>query len=398
MNSTKSNPTIVFDTWVLGSHGRNHGIHVYAKKLLGYFREMCPQYSVEIAPYVSSATDNGANEFAAAPGFIPRETRLLKHSRSWRWGGAGLTASLGKADLVFSPSCTTLFFGFPAPTVVTIHDLIPVMVPWGPKRMTRIAQFMLWSAAKFSHAIITDSIHSKGDLINLYKVPESKIAVVYLGCDKDNFNSLPQDPELHRALVKKLGVTRPYIVHHGVIKSYKNLKRLVQAYRLLVERNSNLDLDLVLAGPLGWAYEDILAEVQRCEGSRAKVIFTQALSDQELAMLVKGASLAVIPSLYEGFCLPLVESMACGVPTIAANRSCLPEVSGGVLLYFDPESIDDMASCMEEALENETLRRELAEKGRVRADLFDWRRCAEQTLTVLARVARRGNSCATHAL
>jgi glycosyltransferase involved in cell wall biosynthesis len=385
--SDESNPTIAFDTWILGSQARNHGIHVYAKQLLGHFRDLAPRYSVEIMPSACSAADNCANQFTAAPGFQPKQSRLLKNSRAWRWGGANLMASLGKADLVFSPAATTLYFGALAPSVATIHDLIPVVVPLGSKRINRILRFFYWSAAKLSHAVITDSNHSKNDLVNLYGIPESKVSVVYLGCDKAAFNNTPQDPELHGALMSRLGVTKPYIVHHGVIKSYKNLKRLIQAYRLAVTRNRNLDLDLVLAGPLGWEYEDILAEANNGAGRRRKVIFAHALSDPDLAMLVKGASLAVIPSLYEGFCLPLVESMACGVPTIAANRSCLPEVSGGILRYFDPESVEEMSACIEEALENETLRRELAVKGHARAQEFDWRRCASETLEILSRIA-----------
>jgi alpha-1,3-rhamnosyl/mannosyltransferase len=79
--------------------------------------------------------------------------------------------------------------------------------------------------------------------------------------------------------------------------------------------------------------------------------------------------------------------MACGIPTIVADRSCLPEVSGGVLRYFNPESIEDMAVHMEQALEDAALRKELIEKGRVRAMEFEWRRCAKQTLAILARWA-----------
>jgi glycosyltransferase involved in cell wall biosynthesis len=387
VNDRKSNPTIAFDTWILGPHARNHGIQVYAKKLLGHFREMAPRYSVEVMPYVSPAADYGVSHFEAAPGFRPSQTRLLQHGRTWRWGGASLLAAMGKADLVFSPAATTLYFGSFVPSVTTIHDLIPVVVPLGSKRINRALRFLYWSAAKFSRAVITDSNHSKSDLVNLYRVPESKVSVVYLGCDKESFNSSPLDAELHRALMTRLGVAKPYIVHHGVIKAYKNLKRLIQAYRLVLDRNRNLDLELVLAGPLGSEYEEVLEEANNGAGRRGRVIFTQALSDGDLAMLVKGASLAVIPSLYEGFCLPLVESMACGVPTIAANRSCLPEVSGGVLRYFDPESVEEMSACMEEALENQTLRSELAEKGQMRAGQFDWRRCADETLAILARVA-----------
>jgi glycosyltransferase involved in cell wall biosynthesis/O-antigen/teichoic acid export membrane protein len=381
-------PAIAFDTWALGAQARNHGINVYASHLLEHFRELAPKYSVEIAPFIAGGTENDANGFSAVAGYRPRQTRLLRHSRSWRWGGAQFAASLHGVDLIFSPSCTTLCLGRPVPSVVTIHDLIPVIVPWKSTRITQTLRFLYWWAAKFSRGVITDSVHSKNDLIALYGVPESKVDVVYLGCDTQTFNDSPADGDLQHAMLTRFGVTRPYVVHHGVIKPYKNLKRLIQAYRLLLQRNPNLELDLVLAGPLGWEYDDVLAEARFVEGSRAKVVFTQSISTADLVLLLKGASLAVIPSLYEGFCLPMVESMACGIPTIAAARSCLPEVSGGVLRYFDPESIDDIAVHMEEALENTVLRKELVEKGRARAMEFEWRRCAEQTLAVLARRAR----------
>jgi O-antigen/teichoic acid export membrane protein/glycosyltransferase involved in cell wall biosynthesis len=388
VKSLTSIPTIAFDTWALGPQARHHGINVYANHLLEHFRDLAPKYSVEIAPFITAGTANDANGFSAVPGFRPRQTRFLRHSRWWRWGGAQFAASLHGVDLIFSPSCTTLCVGRPVPAVVTIHDLIPVVVPWKSTRITQTLRFLYWWAAKFSQGVITDSVHSKNDLVRLYGVPESKVDVVYLGCDAQTFNDSPADGDLQRAMLTRLGVMRPYVVHHGVIKPYKNLKRLIQAHRLLLERNPNLELDLVLAGPLGWEYDDVLEEARRCNGSRAKVVVTYALSNADLVFLLKGASLAVIPSLYEGFCLPMVESMACGVPTIAADRSCLPEVSGGVLRYFNPESIDDIAATMEQVLESAELRKELSEKGRARAREFEWRRCAEETLAVLARWAR----------
>ena len=388
MKNQTSIPTIAFDTWALGPQARHHGIHVYAANLLHHFRELAVKYGVEIAPLVTSDMQNTANGFSRAPGFRPRRTRFLRHGRSWRWGGVHLLALLERANLLFSPSSTSLCLGAPVPFVVTIHDLIPAVLPWKSRRATLIMRLMSWSAAKFSQGIITDSLHSKNDIVNLYQVPESKIDVVYLGCDTANFNDAPADPDLQQALLCRLGIGRPYLVHHGVIKPYKNLKRLIQAHRLLLERNPNLELDLVLAGPLGWEYNDVLAEARCSNRSRGKVVFTYALSNADLVLLLKGASLAVIPSLYEGFCLPMVESMACGVPTIAADRSCLPEVSGSILRYFNPESIDDIAATMEQVLENADLRKELSEKGRARAREFQWRRCAEETLAILARWAR----------
>jgi len=119
------------------------------------------------------------------------------------------------------------------------------------------------------------------------------------------------------------------------------------------------------------------------------VILTGALSDPDLSLLVRGASLEVIPSLYEGFCLPMVEAMACGTPTITANSSCLPEVSGGVLRYFNPNSVEDMAACMEMVVQSRDLQAELAERGREGAQKFSWELCAQETLAVLEQVTRR---------
>lgn len=383
----KAGATIAFDTWCLGEHARNQGVHIYAGQLLSRFREMGPRFGIEFAPYVSAGTDNKANSFPPAPGFHPRETGLLKFSRLWRYGGACTLASLQRVDLVFSPHCTSLYVGKLAPSVVTIHDVIPLLGHWGLPRISQILRFFLWWSAKTSRAIITVSHYSKMDLLNAYKLSESKVVVIYNGYDKTLFNTVAPGPEL-QPLLKQLGAARPYILHHGTIKPNKNLTRLVQAFQLLLQRNRNLDLDLVLAGPFGWEYEDVLAAAHQGPG---KVIFTGALSDDDLALLVKGARLAVFPSLYEGFCLPMVEAMACGVPTIASNTSCLPEISGGLLRYFDPQSVEEMVNCMEQALESESLRRELVEKGRARAEYFDWQRCAEETLAVLKQQLANGN-------
>src|SRR6185312_3205394 len=130
----------------------------------------------------------------------------------------------------------------------------------------------------------------------------------------------------------------------------KNLVRLITAYRRMLAGNSQLDFDLVLAGPLAWQHEETVNAAQDDNPNKGKVILAGALTDRDLSLLLRGASLEVIPSLYEGFCLPMIEAMACGIPTVASNSSCLPEISGGVLRYFDPTSVEDMARSMETVL------------------------------------------------
>jgi glycosyltransferase involved in cell wall biosynthesis len=215
----------------------------------------------------------------------------------------------------------------------------------------------------------------------LYELPESKVSVVYLGYDKTAFNDVPPDPEQQKKLLSRLGLNKPYVLHHGIIQPRKNLKRLIDAYRLMLSRNSNLEFDLVLAGALGWEYEDIMSAAQSSE--RGRVIFPGALSQDDLAILVKSAALVVIPSLYEGFCLPMIEAMACGVPVVASNASCLPEISGGVLRYFDPDSVEEIMACMEDVLKDDEVRKTLVQKGKQRAAFFNWQRCAQETLAIL---------------
>jgi glycosyltransferase involved in cell wall biosynthesis len=146
---------------------------------------------------------------------------------------------------------------------------------------------------------------------------------------------------------------------------------------------------------LGWEYEDIVSAAGSGDRRPGRVILTGALDDSHLGMLIKSANLVVIPSMYEGFCLPMVEAMACGVPTIVSNGSCLPEVSGGGLEYFDPGSTEGIAASMEQTLESEETRRSLSEKGRGRASGFSWRRCAAETLEILKSHAAPRNGART---
>jgi glycosyltransferase involved in cell wall biosynthesis len=212
---------------------------------------------------------------------------------------------------------------------------------------------------------------------------------VYEGYDGELFSCIPPDAVLLKQLQLLLGINRPYILHHGAIQPRKNLPRLIAAYRQILVRNPQLVLDLVLAGPLAWQHEETLNLANADNTGRGKVILTGALSDRDLSLLVRGASLEVIPSLYEGFCLPMVEAMACGVPTIVANTSCLPEISGGVLRYFNPTSVEDMADSMEAVLLSRDLQTELAERGRERAQKYSWDLCAQETVAVLEQVVRR---------
>jgi glycosyltransferase involved in cell wall biosynthesis len=378
---------VAFDASALKPLYRHHGIQVYTRNLLHAIRRVAQSRGMEIRPFVPSA-ETIVSEFAEAPGFRPRRSSLMRFDRPWRYGGATAAAFFDGAHIMLNPNGASLPISALLPTVTTIHDLTPMVMPCFPSRIALLLRFLLSRSAKSSAAIIAISETSRQDIVRICGVPKSKVHVIYEGYDRALFNCNPPEPALFDQLRDRLNINRPYIFHHGAIQPRKNLPRLIAAYRHVLARNPQLDVDLVLAGALAWQHEETVAAARAHGAVRGKVVMTGALSNQDLSLLLRGAALEVIPSLYEGFCLPMVEAMACGVPTIAANNSCLPEVSGGTLRYFDPYSVEDIAVCIEEALQSSDLQAELSGRGQERARKFSWDLCAEETLGVLEQVAR----------
>lgn len=375
---------IAFDPWVLSDRFQYHGTQVYARNLLSEFRQIIPtQNTVKICLFSRSHHRNGIEEVDLVPGFETAEAPSLRFDRLWRIAGLRKAAASVAADLIFSPTTHVLPMGR-IPVVCTIHDLTPIKEPSHSAKINSVLKTFMWAAAKRSRSIITVSQCSRDDLIEHYHLPPEKVHVVYNGFDRAIFNELRPNENRLKELQSMHGITAPYIVHHGTLQPRKNLVRLIQAYELLLERRPDLDVQLVLIGPAGWQYQEIMREGNRTR-SKGKVVFTGALQDADLALLLKGALVGVMPSLYEGFCLPMVESMACGTPTIAARTSCLPEVSGNALAYFNPLSIEDMTWCMEKAIFDSVLRECLSRNGIQRASTFNWQRCAQETLDILVR-------------
>jgi len=373
---------VAFDTWVFRSSHRHSGIYNYAKSLLAGFRVLARQDSdLRLQLFVDERYSDRDVDLSASEGTNRIETSFLKFHRLWQLGGIVAAAARSRADLIFSPTTHTCPLG-PVPVVTTIHDVTPVTSPSFGIAANLLEKIRLRNAAKFSVRCITDSEHSKSDLIKTYGLLPEKVTVAYLGYDRALFNRLPADPGRQEVLFARHAIRPPYIFHHGTIQPRKNLVRLIRACKELWARSSDNNFQLVLAGSLGWNYQPVLAAAGE-PGVEGRVVFTGPLPDEDLVLLLKGATLCVIPSQYEGFCLPMVEAMACGVPTIASSASCLPEISGGTLHYFDPFEIEDMAKAIERALSDPSLRDGLVRRGLKRASEFSWERCAAQSLLAL---------------
>lgn len=381
---------IAFDTLLLSSRYRHVGIYEYAKHLFGEFANLvASSNSVTIRFFV---TPGRSEDFVAKAGckhFEPVTTRLLLVDRLWRMGLVNYAAKAAGANLVFCPAPKIFPLGVPA--AVTIHDVMPVRIPEliGRRSACELtAQY--WLAAKSSEILLTDSEYSKKDIMRAFGVPAAKIHVVHLGYDAAHFNDLVPDVLKEQALLRRLGLNCKYIIHHGMLQARKNLSRLIRAYEIASQRLGAREFSLVLVGSPGRGFAEIQDAAQKVK--KGKVIFAGGLSDEELGILLKKASLSVIPSIYEGFCLPMVEAMACGVPTIAADNSCMPEISGGALRYFDPFSEEQMASAITDVLRDSDLQALLARKGLKRAAEFSWQRCARETFAVLSGTGSTASS------
>ncbi|MGC2742448.1 MAG: glycosyltransferase family 1 protein [Candidatus Angelobacter sp.] len=378
---------IAVDSWTLASRFRCQGTYVYTQNLLREFKKIAGHDAgLCFSLFASSRNGNDAIHIVPEDRFELCPSALLDHDRVWRFGGAGLSASRSHADVLFIPTAATLPLGR-VPAVCTIHDVTPITMPSHSTIVSAMQRILLKGCARFSRTIITSSECSKRDIVAHLGVTEEKVVVVHDGCDQDLFNPDPPDMAALATLRTRLGIAKPYLLHHGTIQPRKNLKRLIDAFHLMLANNADLDFDLVLPGRLGWAADEIV-NAATSSGGRGRVIFAGILDDDDLALLIKGASLAVVPSLYEGFSLPMVEAMACGVPTVASRTSCLPEISGHALAYFDPLSIEDMAACMVAVLRDSDLRLCLREKGINRSREFTWERCARRTLDLLMEAVR----------
>lgn len=289
----------------------------------------------------------------------------------------------GGADIFHTPA-GFLLPGRRTRTVITIHDVAPVLWPeWMPPREYRWFLTMLHSA-RWADAIIADSEATKRDLIEHLGFPEDRIRTVYLGVGPP-FTPIEDEEALARMRAELHLGSRPYLLMLSSIGPRKNLVRVLEAFESLVPR-SDFEPSLVVAGSNPWHYEDLAARL-RDSPARERVIATGHVPEALLPALIAGCEALVLPSLYEGFGLPALEAMACGRPVLGSTAASLPEVIGPAGLLVDPYSVEEIREAMLVLAQDEALRRRLGQLGRERAQNFTWARTAAQTLEVYEAVA-----------
>jgi glycosyltransferase involved in cell wall biosynthesis len=274
----------------------------------------------------------------------------------------------------------------PCPVVVSIHDLsfehLPQTFKWRSRKQLRIT---VRRSAREASQVIALSEHARKDIISTYCIPPEKVTAIPLAAAA-HFRPIRNDEELQRVR-QTYGIEGEYILSVGAIQPRKNLSRLVAAYSRLRRATPEGNLPkLVLAGKCAWLYEETLRTIKELQVSDS-VILTGYVPESDLPVLYSGALCFVYPSYFEGFGLPPLEAMKCGVPVIVGNRTSLPEVVGDAAILVDPFDAEAIAGAMDKLISDSNLRAELAARGLARAKLFDWRETARQTLTVYQRAA-----------
>jgi glycosyltransferase involved in cell wall biosynthesis len=267
------------------------------------------------------------------------------------------------------------------PTVLTVHDLIFHLFPQHHKRLN----YWYLNAAlplycRRASAVIAVSGATKGDLVRLYGLDPTKITVVHEATEP---HFAPVSLGQIAAVRSRYRLPDHYLLHVGTIEPRKNLDRLLEALHRL--RAGGEDVRLVIVGSKGWLYHSFFQRLEELALGDA-VALTGYVPDADLPAVYSGARLAVTPSLYEGFGLPILEAMACGTPVVCSHTSSLPEVGGDAACYFDPTDVAAMTDALRTVWKNEALRETMRQDGLARAAQFSWARAADETLAVYNQI------------
>lgn len=364
-SSESKSPIVSIDARTLGATG----LGTYARELLENFAAMNHEFRFRV---LCSRPESMAGLPAEEFEFVRATAALYSLKEQWE------TARLArKGDLLHCTHYNIPYF-YSGKMVVTIHDITHLVHrEFLPNRAAYYyAQFMLKTATRKARQVITVSRFSKQSICNVLGVPEGKVHVIPFGLPQKLLQAKPAD----MGCLDKLRVTKPYILFVGLLKPHKNVQGLLRAFASLPQEFQSA-YRLVIAGKLD-SYYSTLRNLSEELHLQDRVRFTSHVSDEELHALYAGADALVLPSLNEGFGLPVLEAMAYGLPVIVSNTSSLPEVAGDAGVLVDPTDYRSIATGIEKVISDSALRQKLSELSRERAKSFSTQEFARQHLEV----------------
>jgi glycosyltransferase involved in cell wall biosynthesis len=296
----------------------------------------------------------------------------------WLQTALPLRLAIDRTTILFSPVPEGLLLPI-VPQVIVVHDVLPLHFPEEYPRQQYYFRHLVPAVLKRARLIVAVSESTRRDLSTFYGIAPQKVRMVPNGFDPQRFRMglASQD-------VKGKYRLQTYLLFVGNLLPHKNLSTLLQAFAHVAGHMAH---QLVIAGKKDPRYFPALEAQTQALGLQGRVLFLDYIPAEELPALYAGAGACILPSLSEGFGLPIIEAMACGTPVVASRTSSIPEVAGEAALLFDPYDVRDMAQAIEAVLGNAERQESMREQGLVRAAQFSWRRSATAILGILKEAA-----------
>lgn len=364
------------------------GVRRYVTELYGAMRALDP--SVEIVA-VGAGADTSLPEGIARRGATAFPTNL-----GWMAASLPLAVRGARLDVFHAPAYQAPLWGV-RPLVLTIHDVSYARHPeWHPYKNDPLRRAFYRRSARTADRILTDSEFSRDEIVAAYGIPADRISVVPLAAaplftpGAFDASALPQV------------IRQPFALHVGDLHVRRNLKTALQAIlgvrgalrespsepdvSAAVLRSSPSSLPSLVCAGVDRGVADVLREEAVRATDPGALVLTGPLDDAALLNLYRGASMLLYPSRYEGFGLPVLEAMRCGVPVVASRAASIPELTGDAAVLLDPLDVDAWSHAVLEILENPNRRASLSDAGIRRAAQFSWTHTASATLTVFRSV------------
>ena len=374
----KTRPEHIFPTtaplyWALSSQKRIglNGllIHDYPTGLSRYSYELIHRFlaqserntiaystSPELNQQFPESTSSSVPPFHYPANFRSNSVRL-----SWEQVGLRYACFKDKLDLLYSPIAEGILFP-QLPQIITVHDLLPFHYPSLLPRWVPYYEYFLPALLKGSAAIVCVSEFTRQEVLERYpKIPDEKLIVIHGGVNLERFHPRA------RGIISEQYDLKEYLLCVGEVRPYKNIENVFRALELWADGPQ-----LAISGNVHAVHKKKLMELARSLNIEKRIVWLGYVPDDLLPNLYSEAKAFIFPSLYEGFGLPIIESMACGCPTISSNRASLREIGGESAHFFDPMEVSEIAESINKVFEDTEYRQKLAKSGQEYAQIFKW--------------------------
>lgn len=394
--------------WLAKLDSRNQYILYTDKPLTGGLLDLTTEQYIEDENGTSRVEIDSHGFQAIKSPFGNFRAKVLRwpYRLLWTQGRMSLEMIFHRPDILFIPA-HVLPLIHPRKSIVTIHDigyedinspLCDLDFDLSPSRRKSLINFLLrlvtfrkykvsqadylrWStqfAIRKARRIIVASDFTRKNIEQFFKGPMEKIRIIPQGYNKSLYRKIDDQESINKVLVK-YGIEKPYLFYIGRIERKKNIPALIEAFAILKENDKSLKHKLVMVGDASFGYDEINYAISEFE-LEDDVLMPGWVKETDIPFLYNGADAFIFPSNYEGFGIPLLQAMACGVPIATSDIASIPEVVGNAALLFNPKYVLPIAEAMAKVISDDKVRERLVKEGFERVKGYSWQKTAEETL------------------